>query len=735
MDRFLIAPLDKGLQNDVRPWLVPDEAFARMDNAYTFRSRVRKRFGANFMQGTTAPSAGYEQIQSRLRMQVGTTDAMGDLAGTVPGTKFKIGQMFSIGENLFTVYLAGAVQPMLKTNPAVVTATYSTTNGAYNFVGAAALTPVYFYPAEPVMGMCQYENQAVNDEPTIAFDTQFAYQYTTTGWERLATGTDTWTGSNSQFFWTTTYKGLENYIRLLYVTNYNQADGIRYWNGATWTTPIFYIDSGLVDFAMTARIVLPFKDRLILLNTVESIGGVARTFVNRCRFCQNGSPIQVDGGGNIIAWQQDVPGRGSFIDCPTAEAIVTAEFVKDRLIVFFERSTWELAYTGNQTLPFVWQQINTELGAESTFSVIPYQNVAFGVGNVGIIQCNGSNVERIDEKIPDEVFKIKNGSDGVQRVYGIRDYELEMVYWTFPSLSNVNVYPDRILVYNYRNQSWSFNDDSITCFGYYQLVTGITWGNASDTWAQADYEWNAGSYISKALNIIAGNQEGYTFIVRPGHSRNAPALQISNITLTATDATLAVVDNNLKGGDFILIESAQGVTNFNGRIFQVQAGVTTNAVPIVAQDGFPFSGTYIGGGVITRVSRIDIWTKQFNFYVSQAKNASINKVDFMVDRTEAGSITVDAFASSSDLSLVDEGEASGALVGTNVLDTAPYALYPFEQQQTRLWHPVYFQANGECIQFRIYFSDNEMVNPDASLEDFQLHAFCIFAQKSSSRFQ
>lgn len=729
MDRFLIAPLDKGLQTDTRPWLVPDEAFARFNNAYTFRSRVRKRFGANFMQGTTPPSAGYEQIQSRLRINIGTTDGAGNLAGFVPGTKFKIGQMFSIGENLFTVNLAGAVQPMLKTNPAVVTATYSTTNGAYNFVGAAALTAAYFYPAEPVMGMCQYENQSINDEPSIAFDTQFAYQYTTTGWERLATGTDTWTGNNAQFFWTTTYKGNQSYDRLLYVTNYNQTDGIRYWNGATWTTPTFYITAAHTDYIMTARIVLPFKDRLILLNTVENIAAAPQTFVNRCRFSQNGSPI------DATAWEQDTPGKGSFIDCPTAEAIVTAEFVKDRLIVFFERSTWELAYTGNQTLPFVWQQINTELGAESTFSVIPYNNVAFGVGNVGIIQCNGSNVERIDEKIPDEVFKIKNGSDGVQRVYGIRDYELEMVYWTFPSGSSTGTYPDRVLVYNYRNKSWAFNDDSITCFGYYQLVTGITWGSASDTWEDADFEWNAGSYIAKAINIIAGNQEGFTFIIRPGHPRNAPALQISNISLTATNATLTVIDNNFKGGDYILIESAQGVTNFNGKIFQVQSGVSSTSIPIIAQDGFPFSGIYRGGGVITRISRIDIWTKQYNFYVSQAKNASVNKVDFMIDRTAAGSITVDAFASSSDLSLVTEGAASGALVGTNVLDTAPYALYPFEQQQTRLWHPVYFQANGECIQFRIYFSDEQMVNPNASTEDFQLHAFAIFAQASSARLE
>ena len=43
----------------------------------------------------------------------------------------------------------------------------------------------------------------------------------------------------------------------------------------------------------------------------------------------------------------------------TDEQIISCEFIKDRLIVFFERSTWELAYTGNEVLPFIWQKINT----------------------------------------------------------------------------------------------------------------------------------------------------------------------------------------------------------------------------------------------------------------------------------------------------------------------------------------------------------------------------------------
>src|SRR5690606_30639266 len=117
-----------------------------------------------------------------------------------------------------------------------------------------------------------------------------------------------------------------------------------------------------------------------------------------------------------------------------------------------------------------WQQISSELGAESTFSIIPFDQNAIGVGNVGIHSCNGTNVSRIDNRIPDAVFAIHNENDGPQRVYGIRDYYLEILYWSFPSsdASSDFPYPNRILIYDYKTGTWSFFEDSVTCFGYFQ---------------------------------------------------------------------------------------------------------------------------------------------------------------------------------------------------------------------------------------------------------------------------
>ena len=92
-DRFLIAPINSGLQKNLRPWLIPDDAFDYLQNAYVFRGRVKKRFGSTFM--------GTSQYMSRLRINIGTVTSH-----TIPGgsTQLDIGQAFSVGTDVFTVY-------------------------------------------------------------------------------------------------------------------------------------------------------------------------------------------------------------------------------------------------------------------------------------------------------------------------------------------------------------------------------------------------------------------------------------------------------------------------------------------------------------------------------------------------------------------------------------------------------------------------------------------------------
>lgn len=740
LQKFLIAPLKSGQQSNVKPWLIANDAYESLRNAYTWRGRVKKRVGARVMdQSKPIP---LQQQFTRLRIRIDTTDAGGNAAGIVPGVVFAIGQMFSIGDDYYTVNALGNPAPLLSTDPLSFGNTYDTTTGAYTFFNAPILTAVYFYPATPVMAIQLYDQIDINREITIAFDTQFSYEYIVgTGWNRSGTTTfGLWTGSDSQFHWTTNYRGATSDDYVLFVVNNNPPDGIQYLrttapNIRNWFTLAPPILNAAGDTLLTSLMVIPFKDRLLFLNVTENVVGTGQvTFTARIVFSQNGSPFQVD------AFRQDIVGKGGYIEAPTKEAIISAEFLKDRLIIFFEDSTWELVYNNNQVLPFSFQKINTELGVESTHSIIPFDKVTIGMGSTGLHACTGINVQRIDDLIPYTVFDIQNINSGPQRVYGIRDYFEELCYWTYPSsqasYQGDNVYPNRILVYDYTSSTWAFNDDSITALGYFYLQDNLlVWQNITSTWQEMTQQWDDFESDQLFRSVIAGNQEGWTFIMQPDLERNSMSLQVTNAVPNANNVTLTIINHNILPNSYIFIANIQNniggtLINLNNTIQQasfVDANTITVRVPGLA-------GIYTGGGTVERVSQIQILTKQFNFFPEEASSVSFPYVDMLVDKTETGAITVDYYISASELSMIQEGTASGALLGTNVLETSPYVLRPLEQVQDEFWHRVMFQAYGEFIQLNIYFSDAQMIDPRIVFVEFQLNAMMFYAKAENSYF-
>lgn len=732
-DRFFIGPYNSGLVRDKKPFLLPNEAFSTLKNAYVFRDRVRKRFGARPMNGAT--SAAVQQLFTRFRIQVGTTNGAGDISTTtpldagVPIATPAIGQNFSIGTEIFTVNALGNPAVMLSTGAATVK-TFDTTTGAFVINGAAANTAVYYYPALPVMGLLTRELTTLNDEEFIGFDTRFSYIFNGTGWEVISSSYH-WTGSDSQFFWPANYRGALPSDLAFFVTNFNAADLMSYYDGTNWNifNPIYNSVTG--DRVTTARIIIPFKNRLVLLNTIEEVAGVDTAFTNRARFSQDGNPLEVS-----AFYEPPINfGRGDHIDAPTAEAIVTAQILRDRLIVFFERSTWELAFTGNQVVPFVWQTINIELGAESSFSMIAMNDVLLGVGDVAIVACNGAQVQRIDNAIPDEVFQIHNTDSGPERVYGVRDYNTEMVYWTFPDERSIatNKFPSRILVYNYRNNSWALNDDGITCFGQYQFTNNITWANNDWSWEESDFSWQEGENQNKARNIIAGNTEGFTFVIDRDVSINSFALSITDMTESGFIVELTIINHTMNIGDYIFIANCVStndpdgkITRLNNAIFEVYP-TSANTVAIEIPDDGAFNGAiYVGGGTVRRVSQISLITKQYNFYLDKGFSFTINKIDMLVDKVPNGEVSV--------LTTVN---SSNFVIDNSVLTTDAYSnIYaPMEEQQEMLWHTIYPNGYGTFLQYEITLTDEQMLDRFKADADFVLNGMIIYANPTSYRMQ
>lgn len=768
-DRFLIAPFKTGLQTNQRAWQIMDDAFNTLQNAYVFRGRVRKRFGAQ-LTGTGFPNTTLAPFFSRTSVLLpGTTDGAGNYSVSVVDYPFGPGQFFTVGTNIFTVWQNGTPATMLSTGPG--TGTFDTTTGTVTITGSFPTTDVFFYPALPIMGLTQYGEGPINNQPAIAFDTRNAYVFQSGFW--VNSGASKWHGDDTNFFWATTWQGLNSGLtaltRALFVTNFQIAnpngppviatdDPIWTYDGTNWATyiPIFLTDG---SYIASARLIVVYHDRLVLLNTIEfSVGANTNTqYQSRARFSYVGSPFNAD------AWlepnQVGYSGAG-YTDAYTTEEIISAQFVKDRLIVFFERSTWELAYTGNQAGPFRWYKINTELGSEATFSSVPFDKDILTIGNTGVHACNGANIQRIDTLIPDEIFQFKDPQADTQRIAGIRDYYAEMVYWTFPSVTenSFNTFPNQILVYNYQNSSWALNDDCITAWGYFEQQSGLTWEEAIFTWESANMTWGSGVESAQFRQVIAGNQQGFIFKIIVDDSQNAPVMSITNVVITNTAPTqqiltLTIINHTLTNapanpwnitGDYIYITGDPTITGiagpFNNTIFRVVSVIDANTVtianiPLPGDSFVPITGTYLGGASVTRVSNIQIATKQWNPYVNKDRNFYLSRIDFGVEATNNGELTIDYSPSAAQISLVNDGFGTDSIMGTSVLETFPYTLVPLEQFQERLWHPIYFQTDGECIQLFMYQDDIQLRTPAIAFEDFQLEGMILYTLPTAQRLQ
>lgn len=755
-DRFFIGPYDKGagLQSNFKPWVIPDQAFSTLNNAYVWRGRVRKRYGSRWIDNT--------QESTRLRVKIGT--AAGNVfngfvprtVATVPIATPSVGQMFSIGTSYFTVNIVTpGVDNLLRSDGLVGIATFDTSplagGGAVSLNNVSNLD-VYYYPALPVMGLLTYDQIGIN-EITIAFDTRFAYNYISGGWERLDgeaadipaappypaiinVGASVWNGSNSQLFYGVTWVGDNGSDKVFLVTNFNELEpnSMRYLDNNQWNTyrPLITNapQSVTTEYLFSARILTVFHNHVIALNTWEGTAlGLQNQFQNRARWTGVESPTNNNPG----AWRQDIPGHGSGLDAATTEGIIGIEFVQDRLIVYFERSTWELVYTGNPVQPFTWQQINTELGCQSTFSVVPFDKMALGIADVGVHSCNGIGVERIDSSVPELVDDISNDHEGAARVYGIRDYTAEMVYWAYPDLSttSANPFPNRTLLYNYVNGTWATNDDVVTAFGYFQKKTGILWDSKIVKWDD-DVLWNTGGNNNIQRVIIAGNQQGFTYLIDQGMTTNAPSLQITDVLPFFGDTiVLGVMFNCLKENSYVFIKNVTGtgtMTSLNGKIFQITVS-TQDTITITLPGNI--TGVYSGGGTVAVVSNMNITTKQYSFYLDKGANSCVNKIDFQVKRTGAGQIGVQFMTSSSPTNLTAGAAAVGSLIGNGTLVTSPYALAPYEKTADMVIHSFYTSVSGSFVQMTLTLTPTQMLNTGVMGSDFQLHSFLVHANPTN----
>jgi len=588
---FLIGPIKDGIRHDSKPWSQPNDSFETLINAYQWRDRVVRRTGYTSLNGK---------------------DPTTRLANNTPVMGLRTRELFGIGlQQLIAFdttndYFFDTGTETFLPLPSFMPVTWSGTDYQFfytiNYAGAFWATN--FKPG--LHGMAVSNAVAGVGITTITTSTPHGF---TTGQTVLLINLGGMNDLNGKTFIITVIDPVTFTIPFQSTGIYTSGgmalnsevsvagqDGIRYYGdlnygGTTVHTSWANYNPPLDPTKVLAGALLMFAYRgyLVFLNTWEGNENGVFNYGNRARWTQLGTPyyslpVPADTASGQAysvdpkAARDDLFGRGGANDAPTNEIIVAAGFIRDILVVYFERSTWRLRFVNNTQNPFVWERVNVELGSDCTFSAITFDKGLMAIGNRGIVISDSNDTVRFDEKIPDEIFTIRQSEHGLERVYGIRTFRTRLNYWTFPSPANIEgKFPDSVLIFNYETKNWSFFDDSFTCFGYfYNYKTGYTWNDLIEPWPTYDnMSVFNGVTQDGTETIIAGNQQGFVFKLEQTN-QNSPSLYISAISVSATAPFTVITspNHNLLDGSWIKLTEVDGVTSddgvsLNGRNFKI----------------------------------------------------------------------------------------------------------------------------------------------------------------------
>jgi len=302
----------------------------------------------------------------------------------------------------------------------------------------------------------------------IAFDTLSAYSYNggTQSFTQLTSSyggmsSTIFSGTNSDYVWTANWQStaISNVNRLYFTNglswnNTNETDGIWYFSGSTTVTPLLPTTGGS-NFLVGGKLIFSLGQRLVVLYTFEAatIGTASTRYPQRARWCAKQNPAN---------WDDTVAGGGDFSDAATSDQIISAQLLQNQIIVFFTNSVWSLIPTSDPNKAFRWQKINNFRSCDGKMASVAYDRFTGALGVRGITATDGSNTNRIDQRISD--FTIEEISQAnFDTTFCARDYNNRRWWSLFSSGDSGN---DRALIYDDDSQGFSTYDISLNALGY-----------------------------------------------------------------------------------------------------------------------------------------------------------------------------------------------------------------------------------------------------------------------------
>jgi len=530
---FLIAPYKTGLDEDLEIWQLPKDAFAELENANVKHGYIQKRNGYVLLgemvhgreitvasNGTPAvftvlSAAGLanDQTISLHYMAGGTWD-------TLNGQKFTIQNL--VGLTFELVDAAGAV-----------------VDGAALGAYTASSGRLGTYPGLRIMAIFKYISSD-NTRVTLISDTRRVAVYNTTlqCFEPLdlyngATATtytdaDCWTSGNIDYLWHCNWQSSGSINRVYFTNGLSVSgaapgtDGIWFYDNTSHRIQLFRpVINGLTTIN-GCKLIFVIKQRLLLLHTIEG----ANTFPQKARWCQVQSP------SGATSWDDNVAGRGGFVECPTGDQIISARDLQESLIAQFTNSVWSFRPIPDPALPFRWDKLNNFRAADAKMGTTEFDKYVFSIGQRGITATDGGDTQRIDDRIQDFTSNEIN-QDQFEKVFIERDFSELKTWILYPNENNDEC--ENALIFDEESKSWSiytFDRQSagvvvdMNVFGYgtaakdysasdFTAVNGLDIA-AEDADEQAtclSYSWSKNTEL-----FLGGNRIGQIMIMEEGNS-------------------------------------------------------------------------------------------------------------------------------------------------------------------------------------------------------------------------
>jgi len=513
MQPFLIAPFSIGLDTDLEPWLLPQDGFEEITNGHIHHGILEKREGYQKLgdlphcisiTGATNADPAVFTVASTTGLTNGDTVQLNYMTG---------GTWTSLNDTQYVVR-----------NVTGTTFTLETIAGADvdgTSLGSFTSGCVGYYPGDRIMGIWRFVDSS-NVKQLLVFDTKRAAIYNTVSelFDPLDTA-DVMSGANTDYVvagnWASTASTTASTLFRLYFTNGKSnaggsTDGIRIYDPSISTT-------ATTQFAPTinggnairgCKLIFPFRQRLVLLHTFEG----TNTYPQRARWCQAQNPGTPGSFAN--EWDDNVAGRGGFVDAPTGQQIISAQFVQDQLIVFFTESVWTLRPTPDPALPFRWDKINDFRACDGKMTTAGFDRYVTAAGLRGITATDAVETKRWDARIEDFVQDEVN-ANSFEKVFAKRSFGKRRLWMLYPCCESEDA--DSALIYDDESGAFSTYDISMNVLGYGGVakdyaLDDFTAANATnlglpETLSEAgedqldDYVWQAGGEI-----FLGGDRSG-----------------------------------------------------------------------------------------------------------------------------------------------------------------------------------------------------------------------------------